>query len=84
MYLDVQKSLFHFEHSWLILRFHPKWVAHMDNVKKLKKKPNVINIGDEEASHKAFEEIERPIGRKAEKEKQKSKEHENPSVIDTK
>jgi hypothetical protein len=24
MYLDVQKSPFHFEHSWLILRFHPK------------------------------------------------------------
>jgi len=84
MYLDVQKSPFHFEYSWLILRFHPKWAAHMDNVKTLKKKPNVINIGDEEASHKAFEEIERPIGRKAEKEKQKSKEHENPSVIDTK
>jgi len=49
--------------------------------KKLKKKPNVINIGDEEASRKAFEEIERPIGRKAENEKRKSKEHANPSVI---
>jgi len=81
MYLDVQKSPFHFEHSWLILRFHPKWAAHMDNVKKLKKKPDVINIGDEEASHKAFEEIERPIGRKAKKEKRKSKENANPSVI---
>jgi len=42
---------------------------------------HVINIGDEEASHKAFEEIERPIGWKAEKEKQKSKENVNPSVI---
>jgi hypothetical protein len=41
----------------------------------------VINIGDEEASHKAFEEIERPIGRKAKKEKRKSKENANPSVI---
>jgi len=81
MYLDIQKSPFHFEHSWLVLRFHPKWMAHMDNV-KLKKKPVVINLGDEEASHKAFEDIERPIGQKAEKEKRKSKEKSNPSVIE--
>jgi len=79
MYLDIQKSPFHFEHAWLILRFHPKWAAHMDNV-KLKKKLVVINLGDEEASPKGFE-VERPIGRKAEKEKRKSKEKSNPSVI---
>jgi hypothetical protein len=72
MYLDIQKSPFHFENSWLILRFNPKWVAHMDNV-KLKKKPVVINLGGKEASHKAFKDMERPIGRKIEKEKQKSK-----------
>jgi hypothetical protein len=80
MYLDIQKSPFHFEHAWLILRFHPKWVTHMDNV-KLKKKLVVINLGDEEASPKGFEDIERPIGRKAEKEKRKSIEKSNPSVI---
>jgi len=71
MYLDIQNLPFHFEHSWLILRFHPKWMAHMDNV-TLKIKSVVINLGDEEAS-----DIERPIGRKAEKEKQKSKEKSN-------
>jgi hypothetical protein len=52
----------------------------LDNV-KLKKKPVVINLGDEEASQKSFGDIERPIGRKAEKEKRKSKEKSNPSVI---
>jgi hypothetical protein len=73
MFVDIQKSPFNFEHSWLILRFHPKWLAHLDNI-KLKKKPVVINLGDEKVPHKAFEEIERPIGGKAENEKRKSKE----------
>ena len=27
----------HFEHFWIVLRFHPKWVAHMESA-KLKKK----------------------------------------------
>jgi hypothetical protein len=64
MYLDIQKSPFHFEHAWLILRFHPKWPAHIDNV-KLKEKLVVINLGDEESSPKGFEDIEGPLGRKA-------------------
>jgi len=71
--LDIQKSQFHFEHSWLIWRFHPKWVAHMDNVKQ-KKKSVVINLWNDEASHKAFEDLKRPIDRKVVKEKQYSKE----------
>jgi len=41
----------------------------------------MINLGYKEASHKAFEDIKRPIGRKAEKEKRKRKEKSNPSVI---
>jgi len=80
MFVDIQKSPFHFEHSWLILRLHPKWLAHLDNV-KLKKKPVVINLGDEEAPHKTFEEIERPIGGKTENEKRKNREKLNPGVV---
>jgi hypothetical protein len=41
----------------------------------------VINLGDEVASHKAFEDIERPIGQKAKNEKRKSKEKSNSGVI---
>jgi hypothetical protein len=40
----------------LELIFHKRWVVNMDNV-KLKKKPVVINLGDKEASHKAFEDM---------------------------
>jgi hypothetical protein len=29
----------HSEHFWIVLRFHPKWVAHMESA-KLKKKIN--------------------------------------------
>ncbi|GLT53668.1 hypothetical protein SLA2020_269250 [Shorea laevis] len=80
LYLEVQKSPFHFEHAWLMLRFHPKWVTFMDNVKP-KKKPVVINLGDDEASPEALQDLERPIGRKAEKEKRKSKDKTNPGVV---
>jgi hypothetical protein len=52
----------------------------MDNV-KLKKKSIVINLGDKEASHKAFEDIERPISRKAKKDRRNRKEKSNPCVI---
>jgi hypothetical protein len=48
-------------------------LAHTYNV-KLKKKSVIINLGNEEASHKAFEDMEGPIGRKAGKEKRKTKE----------
>jgi hypothetical protein len=48
-------------------------VAHMDNVKQ-KKKSVVINLWNDEASHKAFEDLKRPIDRKVVKEKQNSKE----------
>lgn len=34
----------------------------------------MINLGNEEASYKAFEDMEGPIGRKAGKEKRKTKE----------
>jgi hypothetical protein len=30
---ENSKIPFHFEHSWIMLRFHPKWVAHMESVK---------------------------------------------------
>jgi uncharacterized protein Veg len=48
---------------------------------KPKNKSHVINFGEDEASQGAFVDLERPIGRKAEKEKRKTKEKTNPSVV---
>jgi hypothetical protein len=48
---------------------------------KSKNKSHVINLGEDEASQGAFVDLERPIGRKAEKEKRKTKEKTNLSVV---
>jgi uncharacterized protein Veg len=80
MFLKFQKTPFHFEDSWILLRYHPKWWAHMESSKP-KNKSQVINLGEDEASQGAFVDLERPIGRKAEKEKCKTKEKTNPSVV---
>ncbi|KAG6642299.1 hypothetical protein CIPAW_09G133100 [Carya illinoinensis] len=83
MFLELEKKSFNFDHCWQVLRFHPKWVEHMDMVKPKKKPsshdstPNSINLGEDEDFHCASSNLERPIGRKAEKEKRKRKEMTN-------
>ncbi|KAF5464779.1 hypothetical protein F2P56_014831 [Juglans regia] len=80
MFLELEKKTFNFDHCWRVLRFHPKWVEHMEIV-KLKKKPssngstpNSINLGEDEDFHAVSSNLDRPIGRKVEKEKRKRKE----------
>jgi hypothetical protein len=90
MYHELQGTTFHFEHCWLLLRFHPKWLAHKETNTKPKKKSVVksrtntqdsINLEEDEASPEAFINLEQPIGRKAEKNKQKNTEKMNPGVV---
>ncbi|KAG2692333.1 hypothetical protein I3760_08G048300 [Carya illinoinensis] len=76
MFLELEKKSFNFDH-----------LEHMDMV-KLKKKPsshdstpNSINLGKVEDFHVASSNLERLIGRKAEKEKQKRKEMTNSDSI---
>ncbi|KAG7966373.1 hypothetical protein I3843_08G047500 [Carya illinoinensis] len=76
MFLELEKKSFNFDH-----------LEHMDMV-KLKKKPsshdstpNSINLGKVEDFHVACSNLERLIGRKAEKEKQKRKEMTNSNSI---
>ncbi|KAG7974824.1 hypothetical protein I3843_06G067100 [Carya illinoinensis] len=63
-----------------VLRFHPKWVEHMDTVKPKKKPsshdltPNSINLGENEDFHVASSNLERPIGLKARLEEKKENE----------
>ncbi|CAL5433568.1 unnamed protein product [Camellia sinensis] len=84
MYQEFQKASFPFEHCWNVLRYQPKWLEECEK-KKLKKKtsatsspfaPEAINLAEDDVSHDAYVDLERPLGRKAEKErlnKRKSK-----------
>ncbi|KAG6700654.1 hypothetical protein I3842_08G122800 [Carya illinoinensis] len=56
MFLELEKKSFNFDHCWRVLRFHPKWVEHMDMVKP-KKKPS-----KDDDFHVASSNLERPIG----------------------
>ncbi|KAG2700821.1 hypothetical protein I3760_06G015400 [Carya illinoinensis] len=75
MCLELENKSFNFDHCWLVLRFHSKWVKHMEIMKPKKKPslngstPNSINLGEDEDFHIAYSNLERPIGRKVEKEK---------------
>jgi hypothetical protein len=91
MYHELQGTTFFFEHCWLLLRFHPKWLAHKETTTKPKRKSVVksrtntqdsINLEKDEASPEAFINLERQIGRKAKKKNnQKSTEKTNPGVV---
>ncbi|CAL5393767.1 unnamed protein product [Camellia sinensis] len=64
MYQEFQKASFPFEHCWNVLRYQPKWLEES------------INLSEDDVSHDAYVDLERPLGRKAEKErlnKRKSK-----------
>jgi hypothetical protein len=67
MYHELQGTTFHFEHCWLLLRFHPKWLAHKETTTKPKKKSVVksrtntqdsTNLEEDEASPEAFINLE--------------------------
>ncbi|KAI8007800.1 hypothetical protein LOK49_LG07G00817 [Camellia lanceoleosa] len=85
MYQEFQKASFPFEHCWNVLRYQPKWLEECEKKKPKKKKtsatsspftPEAINLAEDDVSHDAYVDLERPLGRKAEKErlnKRKSK-----------
>ena len=85
MYHEFQSTTFHFEHCWNVLRFHPKWMAHMQSAKLRKRSvltsspstPDPVNQGEDEVPHETFVDLEQPIGWKAENEKRKMKERTN-------
>ncbi|CAL5405051.1 unnamed protein product [Camellia sinensis] len=85
MYQEFQKASFPFEHCWNVLRYQPKWLEECEKKKPKKKKtsatsspfaPEAINLAEDDVSHDAYVDLERPLGWKAEKErlnKRKSK-----------
>ncbi|XP_038704714.1 glutathione S-transferase T2-like [Tripterygium wilfordii] len=77
MYRDIQKTTFHFEHCWNILRHQPKWLSHIEggntkrrsNVSCSPSIPESINLGDETSPYSPTFDLERPIGKMAEEER---------------
>ncbi|XP_065638528.1 glutathione S-transferase T3-like [Quercus suber] len=82
MYLDSCKTAFQLEHCWRILRNEAKWLIVRENLKARKRQPatqsshpfaSSINLDEDNDETNTNETLERPIGKKAEKEKLKKR-----------
>ena len=83
----MNKGKFQFEHCWNILRFQPKWLEDCQKKKPINSKhksssPNIsstptsktyVELGDDNKPNSNFVDLERPRGRKAEKDRKKRK-----------
>ena len=82
MYTENSKIAFQLEHCWRILRNEAKWLIQRDNLKVRARQPatqscytfaSSINLDEANDEMNSGEILERPIGKKAEKEKLKKK-----------
>jgi hypothetical protein len=84
MYHNIHGDSFNFEHCWNTLRFHPKWKRIVvEGVKKKKRKSlaqepsytlDSIHLWDANGSPSVVVDLERLIGKKAQKERENTKE----------
>ena len=82
MYKSNSKNAFQLEHCWRILRNETKWLNLRDNVKIRTRQPatqsfhtfaSSINLDEDNDEMNSSETLERPIGKKAEKENLKKR-----------
>lgn len=82
MYKENSKNAFQLEHCWRILRNEAKWLIQRDNLKVRPRQPTTqscntfassINLDEENDEMNSGETLERPISKKAEKEKLKKR-----------
>ena len=82
MYKSNSENAFQLEHFWRILRNEAKWLNVRDNVKVHTRQPatqschtiaSSINLDEDNDELNSGETLERPIGKKAEKEKLKKR-----------
>ncbi|XP_038706926.1 glutathione S-transferase T3-like isoform X1 [Tripterygium wilfordii] len=79
MYHEMTNTHFVFDHCWNLLRHQPKWNLHMGQSSSKRKQPggssnkvhDTINLDADNISCSFSVDIERPIGRNAEKERRK-------------
>ncbi|XP_038688769.1 glutathione S-transferase T3-like [Tripterygium wilfordii] len=77
MYHEMTNTHFVFDHCWNLLRHQPKWYLHMGQSSSKRKQPggssnkvhDTINLDDDNISGSFYVDLERPIGRNAEKER---------------
>ncbi|XP_038698027.1 glutathione S-transferase T3-like [Tripterygium wilfordii] len=81
MFKQLESHSFQFLHCWYQLRHHPKWMMENSSRKANKKTknsspqssppttPDSINLEEDENVPSTFDELERPLGRKASKER---------------
>ncbi|XP_038684884.1 uncharacterized protein LOC119984829 isoform X1 [Tripterygium wilfordii] len=80
MFKSIEGHAFHFLHCWHELRHHPKWLMDQSTKKTKNTKnaspqssptlsPNIVNLDEENSVPSTFVGLERPPGRKAEKER---------------
>ena len=82
MYTESCKNVFQLEHCWRILRNEAKWLIQRDNLKIRARQPatqscrtfaSSINLDEDNDEMNSGETLERPIGKKAKKEKLKKR-----------
>ena len=82
MYKSNSENAFQLEHFWRILKNEAKWLNVRDNVKVHTRQPatqschtiaSSINLDEDNDELNSGETLERPIGKKAEKEKLKKR-----------
>ncbi|KAI7990310.1 Glutathione S-transferase T3 [Camellia lanceoleosa] len=79
MYQEVHNTSFPFEHCWNVLRHQPKWFEtyQKKNPKRSQNStsspsiPELVNLEEDEISRDTHIQLERPIGKKKEKERLK-------------
>ncbi|KAL7216010.1 hypothetical protein ACSBR1_028040 [Camellia fascicularis] len=79
MYQEVHSTSFPFEHCWNVLRHQPKWFETYEkknpkisqNSTSSPSTPELVNLEEDEISRDTHTQLERPIGKKKEKERLK-------------
>ncbi|KAG6660202.1 hypothetical protein CIPAW_03G089300 [Carya illinoinensis] len=73
LYRSTQKSNYNLDHYWNLLRHQPKWQVHMDNLPTKRKTTcstiPAANAIDVEENESMSTNLERPLGKKSEKER---------------
>ncbi|KAG5556955.1 hypothetical protein RHGRI_007261 [Rhododendron griersonianum] len=79
MYEQKVGSSFQFDHCWVLLKNQPKWLLDSEKKNQLKRPrigtasgpstPDTINLEDNNVAMDNFVDVERPAGRKGEKER---------------
>ncbi|KAG6667243.1 glutathione S-transferase T2-like [Carya illinoinensis] len=80
LYRSTQKSNYNLDHCWNLLRHQAKWQLHMDNLPTKRKTscPTVLaaNAIDVEENESMSTNLERLLGKKSEKQRERKKKHE--------